>query len=272
MQCKTKQYFSTFVPFHKAFQKGRDTRQRGHILFCIPLVPPSRGQTSVTAKATEGGTAAPLCVSSAQRAPGSSGCGPDTSGQARVKEGTIHPLCLTTDSARHSSEVGLWRGETLGPCWRQEKAKRSAESQEIPNSWFWKRLSRHFTKALLLTYSAVQAPALSPFAAGYLSPISYCLLHYPFPRASYSTRSSSFPIPSTSCPLAPDLISASVPPILHPLPCSTLSPSLPLLIYPWAFLTPLSFLHPTSPTPQQQRSGEQRKTGGQDEHTTTQVR
>lgn len=90
------------------------------------------------------------------------------------------------------------------------------------------------------------------------SPISDCPSKYPFPGASYSTHFSTFPIPSTSCPLAPDLISASVPPILHPLPCSTPSPSLPLPIHSQALLTPLSpliFLHPTSP-PQQPRGAE----------------
>lgn len=107
-----------FVPFHKAFQKGRDNSQRGHILFCMPLVPPSRGQTSVTIKATREGAAAPLCVSSAPRAPqGAGGCAPHTSGQAGLKEGQF-TLCLTTDSARQSSEVWLGRGKTSGSCWR----------------------------------------------------------------------------------------------------------------------------------------------------------
>lgn len=90
---KQNSILAVFVPFHKAFQKGRDTSQRGHDLFRIPLLPPSRGQTSITTKAKQEGRAALLRVSSARRAPqGAGGCGLGTSREAGGKEGPIHPL------------------------------------------------------------------------------------------------------------------------------------------------------------------------------------
>lgn len=86
------------------------------------------------------------------------------------------------------------------------------------------------------------------FAAGYLSHICNhpLLAQHLFPCASYSSPSSTFPIPTTPCPPAPDPISASVPPMPHPLPCPhTLPFSLSLPTYPRAFLT--SALAPLSP-------------------------
>lgn len=116
---KQNSILALFVPFHKAFQKERDTSQRGYILFCIPLVPPSRGQTSVTTKATP--EEEPPSFASA--APGESRRQPQQELQPSTPQGRHgwrkgqFTLCLT-DSARQSSEVWLWRAKPPGSCWR----------------------------------------------------------------------------------------------------------------------------------------------------------
>lgn len=105
-------------------------------------------------------------------------------------------------------------------------------------------------------------PPPPSFAAGYLSHVYYRFLlagedaQRPFPGASYSAHSSTFPIHSTPCPPALDLASASMRHPLTTLP--TLCPSFylfppiqGLFSHLLSLLWALSFSHPTSSNPQQ---------------------
>lgn len=255
-----------FVPFHKAFQKGRDNSQRGHILFCMPLVPPSRGQTSVTIKATREGAAAPLCVSSAPRAPqGAGGCAPHTSGQAGLKEGPVRPLADNRQCqaefrglAGKRQNVGILleirKGEKVSCVPRDSRLLVLKESLKTAHKSHAADL--HCCAGICPLPLCCWLPQ-SHFLLPLTVSISLCLLLNLFLHPSHSRHF----LPSVSRSYFCICASHTSPTtLLHTLPFSP-----PLLIYPQAFLTLLSFLHPTSPTPQQPRGvknrGKQDKMG-----------
>lgn len=132
----------TLFVFHKAFQKGRDTSQRGHILFCIPLVPPSRGQTSVTTKPQEKEEPR-SCASAAPREPCREQAAVAPHLRAGRADGRASSPSGWQQSASQSSEVWLWRGKTPGShelsnwsFWNTEHSSCSHES-EIRKVCFW---------------------------------------------------------------------------------------------------------------------------------------
>lgn len=107
------------VPFHKAFQKGRDTSQKGatsssasHWCLHHEARHPSPPKPHKKEQLPSSASAAP------RESPREQGLWPTTlEGRPGWKKGQFI-LWLTTDSARQSSEVWLWRGKTSGSCWR----------------------------------------------------------------------------------------------------------------------------------------------------------
>lgn len=247
----------TLFVFHKAFQKRRDTSQRGHILFCISLVPPSRGQTSVTTKATGEGRAVLLCVSSARRAlQGAGSCGPTPQGRQGWRKGQF-TLWLTTECQPEFRGLAVKRQNTriLLEIRKGKKVNCVPRDSQLLVS-----------KAPLKTHHKSHAADLHCCAGICPPPILQLATSVPFPTAPHNTH---FPVPSTQLfplpsPFPPLLVlwlqilflHLCLPYFTHYL--APHSPILSLFSSIHNFLTLLSIVHPTSPPPKQPRGVENR--------------
>lgn len=151
-----------------------------------------------------------------------------TSGEAGLKEEPIHPLADKTVSGR-DQRFGCEEAkhqDLVGDKERQKGQLRPKSSQLLVLKAPLKTVHKSHAADLHCCAGICPLPIgcwlpQSHFLLPLAVSISLCLLLNSFLHLSHSQH---------FLPPASDLISASLPPIVHPPPCSTLSPSLPLLI------------------------------------------
>lgn len=264
---KQNSILALFVPFHKAFQKGRDTSQRG---YKHPLLHPRGASiTRPDLRQRQSHTRRKSRPALRQQRPESpAGAAAELRPAAlragRAAERPAHPpadsRCRHSAEAKHQDLVGDKKRQKGQLCPKRFPAPgfKSASQDSSQNPCCWPtRLRRHLSPPHLLQ---------SHFRLPLKVSISRCLLLNSFLHLSHSQHFLPSGSRSYFCICASHTSPTT---LLHTLP---FSPSSHPFTGSSHSFEPFDLLASNLSSSTTKRSGDQRKTGGQDGHTTRQVR